>query len=183
MLPLKDLLNSICEAFGKRNQKKLRKINDQILKQAVIEFNKRWYDLAVVSYVLAKITSKSRYMRKEMDKFMVPIEKQLALICKVDGSASDEEWAKMFADLEKKIKHLEADDPRFITGLMTKGKLKVASILYAQGISLGLAAEMTNMSKQDILDYAGKTMMFDRMKDEQSILDRLKNARKLIPSG
>lgn len=182
MLPLKDLLISICDAFGKRNQKKLRKINDQILKQAVIEFNKRWYDLAVLSYVLAKITSKPRYLRKEMDKLMAPVEKQIALIAKVDGAANDAEWARMFAELETRIKNLDSDDKRFITDLMTKGKLKVASILYAQGISLGLASEMTNMPKQDILDYAGKTMMFDRIKDEQGILDRLKNARKLIPS-
>ena len=177
---LKENTIEIGIAFKKRNQKKLRKLNDHILRSAVIEFSKPWYILAVLSYVLGKITSKPRYLKKEMEKFMFPIEKCLDDLAKNADRYDEIEWTGAFANLELKIKNLESGDPRFINGLMTKGKLKVAATLYAQGISLGLAAEMTGMNKQDVQNYAGKTMMFDRVKEEQTILERMKNARQLI---
>ena len=64
--------------------------------------------------------------------------------------------------------------------LVTKGRLKMAATIYAQGIGLGVAAEVTGLDKQEILDYAGETMMFDRLKEEMTIGDRLKNARKFL---
>jgi hypothetical protein len=47
-------------------------------------------------------------------------------------------------------------------------------------MSLGVASDMTGMEKQEILDYAGETMMFDRLKEENPIAERMKIARKLI---
>lgn len=183
MPPYKEILSEISSGFNRANQKKLRKINDRVLKAAVIDFSKELYQIAVISYVLSKIVSKPRYLRKERAKFMLPIEKKLNEIAKKSDRLTPEQLQEEFSALETTIKNLEADDPRFIIDLMTKGKLKVAATLYAQGISLGLAAETTGMNKQDILNYAGKTMMFDRIKEEQSITDRVKNARKLISEG
>ena len=56
----------------------------------------------------------------------------------------------------------------------------MAATFYAQGMSLGVASEMTGMEKQEILDYAGQTMMFDRLKDEKTIKERMRIARQLI---
>jgi trehalose-6-phosphate synthase len=47
-------------------------------------------------------------------------------------------------------------------------------------VSLGVAVEMTGLDKQEILDYAGGTMMFDRLKDEKGIEERMKAARKFL---
>jgi hypothetical protein len=41
---------------------------------------------------------------------------------------------------------------------------------------------MTGLDKQEILDYAGETMMFDRLKAEKGINERMKVARKFITS-
>lgn len=180
MPPVKDLFAEITTAFKKRDQKKLRKINDRILKSAVLEFNKQIYDVAVISYVLNKITSKPRFQRKELETKMANIDKMLSDITKAIERLNETEWNEAFQKLHDKIKDLESDDPRFIRDLMNKGKMKVAATLYAQGLSLGLACEMTGMNKQEILDYAGKTMMFDRIKEEQSIQERMKNARRLV---
>ena len=56
----------------------------------------------------------------------------------------------------------------------------MAATFYAQGMSLGVASEMTGIQKQEILDYAGQTMMFDRLKEEKTIKERMKIARQLI---
>jgi len=177
---MKDIGLTTYEAFKKRDQRKLRKLNDKILRTAVLEFSSKLYDLAVFSYVLSKIISKPRYVSKEMEKFMQPIELDLKQMAKSADEYSDEEWKIQSNILEKDIEHLEGEDPRFIISLMQKGKLKVAATLYAQGISLGLASEMTGMNKQDIMDYAGKTMMFDRLKEEKGILERVRVLRKIV---
>lgn len=180
MSPMKEIGLSMYEAFKKRDQRKLRKLNDKILKTAVLEFSRKLYDLAVFSYVLSKIISKPRYVSKEMEKFMQPIELDLKQLAKSADDYSEEEWKIQSNIIEKDIEHLEGEDPRFIISLMQKGKLKVAATLYAQGISLGLASEMTGMNKQDIMDYAGKTMMFDRLKEEKGILERVRVLRKIV---
>ncbi|MBI5051577.1 hypothetical protein HZC08_02345 [Candidatus Micrarchaeota archaeon] len=179
MPSLKDLTIEIQSAFRKRNQKKLRKLNDKVMKMGVMEFNQMLYDLAVISYILSKIVSKPRFLDKKYEKEMILIDKTLSSMVK-SLSNGCEDWKQLFSTMQNAISSLEKEDPRFLTNLVSKGKLKVASILYAQGLSLGTASEYTGMTKQDILDYAGKTMMFDRVKEEKSIMDRLKFARKFI---
>jgi hypothetical protein len=56
----------------------------------------------------------------------------------------------------------------------------MAATFYAQGMSLGVSSDMTGVEKQEILDYAGQTMMFDRMKEEKTIKERMKIAHQLI---
>ena len=176
----KEMAYSIVTAFQKRNQRKLRKLNDQILKEVSIEFSKSHYELAVISYILSKIVSKPRFLVKENDGKMVDIEKAMKKIAECVDSCPPEEMQKRIDELYGTVKELERGDARFLIDLVSKGKLKVAATVYAQGISLGVASELTGMEKQEILDYAGKTMMFDRVKEEKTIHDRMKIARKLI---
>ncbi len=56
----------------------------------------------------------------------------------------------------------------------------MAVTLYAQGMSLGIASDLTGIEKHEILDYAGETMMFDRFRDAVTILERMKVVRKLL---
>lgn len=177
----KPLATELLVAFKKRNQKKLRKLNDNLLKQTVINFTKPLYEFAVVSYVLSKVVSKPRFLRTENEDRMLEIEYRLEKVVEsIDGSYPEKEILKRSQVVAEAIKQLEQEDQRFLIDLMSKGRLKVAAIMYAQGISLGVASEMTGTEKHEILDYAGKTMMFDRVKDEKTILDRLKIVRKVI---
>lgn len=180
MSQLSPFVSKLLTSFRKRDQRKLRKLNDEILRSTTLDFNKVHFNLAVFSYVLSKIVSKPRYLQKESETCLKNIDIALeALADKID-SASENDVLDAFTDLEQSIACLEEKDPRFVIHLMTKGKLKTAATVYAQGISLGIASEMTGLDKQEILDYAGETMMFDRLKDERSIADRMKMARKLL---
>ncbi len=180
MKALKELASEVLSAFRKHNQRKLRKLNDAILRAASLNFTPLYFNMAIFSYVLSKIVSKPRFLRREYDALMQDIEHALQRIADSAGSAPDEEVLATFSFLERSIAALEQRDPRFVVDLVTKGKLKMAATLYAQGMSLGVASEMTGMEKQEILDYAGETMMFDRLKEEKPIAERMKFARKLI---
>lgn len=166
--------------FRKRNQRKLRKLNDEILKSAALDFNRATFNLAVFSYILSKIVSKPRYLEKECEGCLKTIEDALEDLSEKIDVSDEAKVMEMFTVLEHGIACLERKDPRFVIDLITKGKLKTAATFYAQGISLGVAAELTGLDKQEILDYAGETMMFDRLKDEKTIAERMKEARKML---
>lgn len=180
MKPLSDFSSDMLSAFRKRNQRRLRKLNDDILVAASMDFNQPMFNLAVFSYILSKIVSKPRFLRREYEQQLKAIEKIMENLTRVAEVGGEDEILAAFANLEREIVALEKEDPRFVVDLMTKGKLKMAATLYAQGMSLGVASDMTGMDKQEILHYSGETMMFDRLKDEISISERMKLARRLL---
>jgi len=178
--PITSLASMIATAFKKRNQRRLRKLNDDVLRLTSQDCSQVNFNMAVFSYVLSKIVSKPRYLSVECGSAIKAMEKVLDRIVNRMDSATDEELLGLFDELEKSIGGLEQMDARFVTDLVTKGKMKMAATFYAQGISLGVSAEMTGLQKQEILEYAGETMMFDRLKEEKSIDERMKVARKLL---
>ncbi len=171
----------ISTAFKKRDAKKLRKLHEAILREASLAYSKKLYYITVVAYVLSKIMSKPRFTEHRFKDRVNAIEKAIEdiALCK-EEDYPEEKFKAHFSKLEETIKHLEAEDPRFVIDLLSKGRLKVAATLYAQGISLGIASEITGIEKQEILSYAGHTMMFDRIKEEKTVKDRLKALRNLV---
>lgn len=167
-------------AFKKRNQRRLRKFNDDVLKLAALDCSQVNLNVAIYSYVLSKIVSKPRYLGKECGPALKDIERVFDKLVRRMDDGRDEELLELFDELQKAIAGLEQMDPRFVVDLVTKGKMKMAATFYAQGMSLGVAADMTGLDKQEILDYAGETMMFDRLKGEKNIDERMKAARKLL---
>ncbi len=176
---LQPFAQSVLDAFSKKNQRKLRKLNDAILKESVMNFTIPLYELAVLSYVLSKIVSKPRYISKENEPRMDEITRNLQDIVK-NIDLPEKKILIKFKKIDETIFSMEKRDARFLRDLTSKGRLKAAATLYAQGLSLGTASEMTGMNKQDILDYAGRTLMFDRIKEEKTIHERMKLARTLI---
>lgn len=180
MIRLSPLAARILSAFRKRNQRALRKLNDEVLKAAAMQCDSVCFNLAVYSYILSKIVSKPRFLRPEYKSGLDSIERAFAQIAQRTDEADEAEMLQLFKELERSISRLEEKDPRFVVDLVTKGKLKMAATFYAQGMSLGVAAELTGLEKQEILDYAGETMMFDRLKSEKGIAERMKSARRLL---
>jgi hypothetical protein len=176
----KQLAFSVLNAFEQKRSRDLRKLNDRILKNAAVDFSRSLFRLAVVSYILAKITQKSRYLKDENKKQLNMIARRLKKVASSIGTIDEKELMNRFSDLEAAIISLEERDRRYLTSLVEKGELKTAATMYAQGISLGVASEMTGMDKQEILDYAGDTMMFERVREEVGIKDRIKMARRFI---
>lgn len=158
----------------------MRKLNDAVLKETAMECDKTCFNLAVFSYVLSKIVSKPRFLRPEYRNGLESIANVFGRLVERLDAAEEPELLDIFGQLATTIDRLEEKDPRFVVDLVTKGKLKMAATFYAQGMSLGVAAEMTGLEKQEILDYAGETMMFDRLKSEKSIIERMKAARKFL---
>lgn len=176
---VKYLTSSILKAFRKRKDKQLRKLKDALIKEASMTGRKLYFELAVVAYILSKITSKPRLLEAEYQHYLKEIEHAvMELVTGVQRGATDEQLAPLLKKVEKAVLKLERADQRFFRDLVSKGRLKLAATMYAQGLSLGTAAEMSGIEKQDIQDYAGNTLMFDRVKEEVKPTERLKKFRR-----
>lgn len=180
MLDLVAISHDMRDAFKNRNMRKMRKTNDKIQEETALNFSKLNYMLAVYSYVLGKILSKPRFFGKEHAESVKLIEEELDSLVSNAEKKEPKAMQKYLDALGDAIQELDSSDSRFVKGMVDKGRLKTAAILYAQGISLSAASEMTGVEKQEIMDYAGKTMMFDRMKERAPLDSRIKKARKML---
>lgn len=142
--------------------------------------SKLFFEIAVIAYVLSKITAKPRLTSKEYNKELLRIEKALKELYNGVGRYDDEGLLKIIRKVENEVRALEKVDRRYIRDIISKGRVKLAATMYAQGISLGIASELSGIEKQDIQDYAGNTMMFDRMKEELKLHDRIKKAKRIL---
>lgn len=174
------LVSALHNNFKKKNEKKLRKIGDDFLSEAIMRNSRLFFEFSVISYVLSKILSKPRFLTEKYDKELAKIEILLKQMEAGIGKKTDEEFFELIKRIEVIINTMEAEDKRFFLGLLTKGRVKNAATMYAKGVSLGLAAEISGVGQQEIQKYAGDSMMFDRMKEEIDIKERIRKARKLI---
>lgn len=168
----------IHKAFSSRKFSKLRKIEAELLNELLKKFSQNMLQVAIITYVLSKILSKPRFFAKENKQEIIQIENKLKELC--DYKAQTKDYDKKMNEVEQAIVALEKKDPRYIFDLFTKAKVKIAATLYAKGMSLGVVSKETNIPKEEILSYAGKTMMFDRLKEEMTMKDRVKLAKKII---
>jgi len=174
------LVSSLYNSFKKRNEKKLRKLHDEFLAEAIMRSSKLFFELGVISYVLSKILSKPRFLTEKYEDELGRIENLLKQLESGVGKKTDDEFFDIIKKIEVIINNMEAQDRRFFLGLLAKGRVKSAATMYAKGVSLGLSAEMSGVEQQEIQKYAGDSMMFDRLKDEIDIRERVKKARRLL---
>ena len=177
-----DAAQQVYSAFSRKDVRALRKINDKCIESIGAEFSEGMYLLAQISYILVKILVKPRYWRKEGASTMRALDSSLKSCASVAKARNEAQTAVCLRKSLQLIGSLDAKDRRFITTLGEKAKLKIASTLYAQGFSLGIASEITGVDQREIMSYAGGTMMFDRLKSEVTMGERLRRARKIFES-
>lgn len=177
---LKHLSYALIQQFKKRDEKGLRHLKDTFLNEATMKSSKLFFEVAVIAYVLSKITSKPRLIARQYNSELSRIEKSLNSFAEAVGKYDDAGLLRLLTQVEEDTKALERIDRRFFKDIIYKGRTKLAATMYAQGLSIGIAADMSGIEKQEIQDYAGNTMMFDRIKEEISLEDRIKKARKML---
>lgn len=180
MVSVLEASKMILDAFRSKKQRKMRKATGAILRSAVLDFSEEIYHLAVYSYVLSKILSKPRFMGRIYNEKRREIESFLTQLVSLAEKNRKKEFFSTLKKLEQTVRDVETRDARYIKNMVEKGRLKTAATLYAQGLSLSRAMEITGVEKQEIMDYAGKTMMFDRIEEEKNLQKRLKKARRIL---
>ncbi|VVC02220.1 Uncharacterised protein [uncultured archaeon] len=181
VLSLSETAVVIALALRNRDVRAMRKVNDKCIDECAIKFERPTYLFALISYVLSKILSKPRYFTQGRSKSSLAIVETQLRSCERFAREADYDALLSSQDrILSTIEKMDDADRRFVKGILMKGKLKIASVLYAQGISLGNASELTGSDKREVLLYAGQTMMFDRLKEKRGIEERLKELREIF---
>ncbi|MEM3399218.1 MAG: hypothetical protein QXP42_00090 [Candidatus Micrarchaeia archaeon] len=175
-----DIVLRIKNAFKKGKIHKLRKIHNECTKELVLTNNPILLDMALISYALAKLIEKPRYRDIHIKKFAPILEDNLDRVAQALKTNEMNEYNRAIKEITEAATKMESADRRYIRIIFDKARLKLASTIYAQGFSLGYASEISGVSRRDILDYVGKTMIPDRVKTEKTIDERLKNVRELF---
>jgi len=180
-LSLSETAVLIARALRDSDVRAMRKINDRCVSETAIKFSQHAYLFALISYVLSKILTKPRYTKPGASEGHLATLQALLLSCeRMAASANYSELLSCQDKVLSTIEKMDEADRRFVKGILQKGRLKIASTLYAQGISLGSAAEMTCTDKRDVLLYAGQTMMFDRVREKKSMARRMNELREIF---
>jgi len=179
---LRHICISLVKDLEKRSARKLKKLSSKLMRELAIHYSEKRFAVTLLAYVLYKITSKHRLMDGR-DREVSKIVSSLNEFSDCIDTCNDKTFNRTFNKVKDSVDHLEESDPRFLLNLVNKGKLKIGATIYAQGFSLGKASEMTGIDKHDIQNYAGKTYMFDRVKEEKTIFERIDIARRLLLKG
>lgn len=165
------------KAFSKRDSHELREVMNFSTERLVTEEQHAYFLTALIAYILSKMSQKPRYKDPKMfNKIQNSLKNTLSLAKQNNTSALNDSLDKLLQD----ITEMEKVDRRFVTNVVEKGRTKIASLLYAQGLSLNRSLSLTGARKQEVLDYTGKTVMADRFGKTLSVSERLKNARKIL---
>jgi hypothetical protein len=180
-LSLSETAFLISNALRDHDVRAMRKINDRCIKETAIKFERHTYCFALATYVLSKVLSKPRYFSQK--KYKETLVKIMLLLKQCESQAKSASYAslgKTQGKILSAIEKMDEQDRRFVKGILQKGRLKIATTLYAQGISLGNAVEITGVDKRELLSYAGQTMMFDRLREKKGIEERMKDLREIF---
>lgn len=176
-----EALKEMLEALMAGELSQLKKISDRCISSFALEEDPWLLEIAIISYVLAKVLEKPRYWDKKIKKeFVEKVRERLKSAVKSLEENRLEDMKGYLKSISDDLKAFDTEDKRYVSSLFHKARLRSASYLYAQGFSLSSAIALTGTNKSDVLSYSGKTLMHDRAGKTKSIEERLKNVRKLF---
>jgi hypothetical protein len=150
------LIEDSISAVEKKDALALRKISTKANSEAVIEGHRELILLALIDYSLSKILSKVHYESVDggfYGNVMSLMEKS--------RSADKEELIPILEDIEDLVIKLDRKEGNYSSNIMEKARVKKASKLYEQGLSLRRAAELTGADSLEVLDFVGNSKIHE----------------------
>ncbi len=169
-------------AIKNENTSRLRDLSNQTTHDSSIFQDENSITIAVVMYALNKIFGRSSYREyndwKIFNKIVLEsLEKSYDELSNNNIASYQSEIKKILEVINKLSSHLK----NYIKDLFQDASIKKGSRIHEHGVSIGKAAELLMISKWELMDYAGKTGIYDREENiSMKIEDRIKFTRGLF---
>src|SRR5271157_2493512 len=126
---LKEMLTALMS--GELSQ--LKKISDRCTSSFALGNEPDLLDVAIISYVLAKVLEKPRYWDRKIKKeFVEKVQKSLhSAVASLDENRLEDMRANL-KSISDDLKAFDTEDRRYVSSLFHKARLRSASYLYAQ---------------------------------------------------
>lgn len=171
------LVKKMKAALGGNDTLELRKVSNSAIERVMLTRQPKLVEISLISYGLSKILGKPHYLENpDWNKFKREIEKEL--------EKTEEKRGKKLEKTIKIIYDFSEDAGNYIEGVIDHGRIKQASRLYALGLSLDSAAEMTKVREDRLLEYIGATKISEKTHTiSKPIKKRYSKTKEILKEG
>lgn len=174
------ILEEALKAIKEDDIKIIRDLSNQTLHSASIFQDADNIGIAVLMYSLSKILERTDY--RELEGWKRCMQIMLEKIKKAESALKQYKYEVFRQELKNILKEVNHLDPRLkknIQEVFDIAKINKASRLYEHGISIGRTAELLGVSKWELMDYAGKTGISEKVSGI-NVIERIKYAKSLF---
>jgi len=163
----------LIKGFENNQEMELREMSNQAIESAAISQDRTLVDISIVSYALAKLMTKPHLFKSEQwDEFKAHVLKELR---------KKKDLEEILKEIIEDVSRFDVDLGNYVSDVIEKTRIKQASRVYALGISLKRASDLTGVSLSALLDYIGATKIHDRpYTKSKSVMERYKTAKKVL---
>ncbi|NYZ79927.1 hypothetical protein H0N95_01600 [Candidatus Micrarchaeota archaeon] len=175
-----DYLEKLAVNLENENAFELRKLSNDFIEEAITSEDYRIIDMSLIAYAFSKIIEKPHFL--ENKKWPAFKKKMLEHLREEEAKERTiEDVPHLLTDVLKHLRDFYSDAGNYATNVIEQARVKQASRLYALGISLSKAADMTHVGKTELLEYIGMTRIHDRpFTQSMPLAQRYKKAREAL---
>jgi hypothetical protein len=171
---IEDVIEEIIKNLKNYNLNKLHRLDENLLEQGIIHNNKDMIELTLVTYCIRKVLSKKHITHNmEWENIKEKIIFKLNKAKELYGKNINK-YRSTIKDLLNLINNTDELLGYFITNLVLKSKIKLASSAYGYGLSLSKSADLFDVNKDDVMNIIGSTKIPDEDDQIKSIKERVK---------
>jgi hypothetical protein len=150
---------------------KLRELGNLALEKAIIEENKNFIYLSLISYALSKV-----FLKRHFQPFHEVIKNKVLEI--IDDR---KDYEIIFKEIIENIKKIDNELGWYTVDIIEKAKLKQALRAYALGMTINKACELTSCDRIELQSYIGYTKIHDKPYNiSKPVLERFKTLKKIF---
>jgi hypothetical protein len=148
-----ELINQVKVSFVKKQLYNLKELAERASEIALVDKDDKMIKLAIVSYAFSQMIEKGHFINSS--DWSIFSDKMIEKISNVDDE-------KIMQEVLSEIWEFSEKNGRFVTNVVEKARLKVGTQLYAHGASLGVAAFMAKIDRNELLSYISVTHLNEK---------------------
>ena len=164
------------QACRKHDFNALKYISNHTIHTASIYQDQDSLSFAVIIYALFKISQRVK-QKKRFGKNITPVIARIKQAVEEKDSVG---YRKRMKTLFDTIAKLDERFKQYIDEVIQYAQAKKGAKLYEHGVSVARAAEMIGITHWELMSHVGKTKIPEQERGSESILQRLRFARKLF---
>ena len=155
----------------------LSELSDHTIHNASIYQDEDSISVAVLIYAIYKIIERPAYLE---EKYYSQIQNCLSDAKKFLKRDNIQNYRKAIKFCFKVISKIDEKLKMYIEEVITKAKIKKGSKIFEHGISVERVAGLLGISQWELMQYIGKTQIFEKEKFVDDVKARIKFTRELF---
>ncbi len=154
----------------------LSNLSDEIINSAIIFEDEDAVSIAILIYALYKMLARKTHD----DIIYTQVEHELINARKILETRDEDGYRGRIKYLFDLVNRIDTELSKYFQELIGKAKIKKGSTLFEHGLSIAKVSDVVGISQWELMDYIGKTKVFDVETHETDAKVRVTLARKIF---